>query len=124
MRSSNGRFTSEMLRGNKNGYKHGLYSHPLYCTWSTMKARCYNIKSAKYPLYGEKGIRVCERWRGSFALFLEDMGERPEGCTLDRIDNLKDYSPENCRWATYSDQNRNRRPYKRTKTGLFNEISE
>lgn len=100
---------------------HGLSKHYLYHTWSTMKARCYNPNSTKYHLYGGRGIAVCERWRHSFTNFLEDMGDRPEGHTLDRIDPDKEYSPDNCRWSTVSDQNKNRRSYTKA-TGLFNEV--
>jgi len=103
--------------------KHGLSRHPLYSSWSTMKSRCYNPNSTKYHLYGGRGIEICDRWKDSFVNFLEDMGERPNGCSLDRIDGNKGYSPENCKWSTYSDQNRNRRQYTRNRTGLFNEIA-
>lgn len=78
-----------------------------------MRARCYNPKSDSYRLYGQRGIGVCERWRDSFAAFLADMGERPDGMTLDRVDSDADYSPENCRWATPLDQARNKRRTRR-----------
>lgn len=108
-----GRFTSERLKGNNYAQIHGLSYHPLYRTWSSMKTRCYNPKAFKYPHYGGRGITVCERWMNSFPNFLADMGERPDKFTLSRIDNDGPYCPENCKWENMSDQNRNRRPYKR-----------
>lgn len=86
--------------------------HPLYHTWYGMKQRCNNPKDLKYRYWGARGITVCERWMNSFRAFVEDMGERPEGMTLDRIDNDGNYEPGNCRWATYFEQNRNQRPKK------------
>ena len=94
------------------GEKHGLSGHYLYKTWGTMKQRCYNPNNHKYPLYGGRGIRVCDRWLNSFSNFLKDMGDRPEGMTLDRFPNKDgNYEPNNCRWATDSEQNYNRRSY-------------
>jgi len=78
-----------------------------------MLKRCYQPLQDNYPQYGGRGITVCERWH-KFANFLADMGERPEGKTLDRIDNEGHYEPANCRWATYQLQRHNQREHKRS----------
>jgi hypothetical protein len=101
------------MMGNTYAKTHNLSSHPLYQTWSTMKQRCQNPKQAKYYLYGGRGISVCPLWIDSFETFLKDVGERPEGCTLDRKDSNGNYCKDNCKWSTHSEQNRNRRTYAR-----------
>ena len=86
------------------------YQHPYYQLWKGMRARCRDTNHISYPNYGARGITVCERW-DDFNLFVEDMGERPTGFTLDRIDPLGPYSPDNCEWASTSTQNTNRRTF-------------
>lgn len=85
---------------------HGYSRTPTYGSWLRMHARCNNPNSDQYQWYGAKGITVCKRWQ-SFENFLKDMGERPKGKTLDRINPDKGYTPSNCRWATPSEQMRN-----------------
>lgn len=79
-----------------------------YRTWSSMLVRTTNPKHIGWKYYGARGISVCERWL-AFANFLADMGERPDGKTLDRIDTDGNYTPDNCRWATRSEQRKNQR---------------
>lgn len=83
--------------------------HPLYQTWTGMKNRCTNPRNRAWRLYGGRGIKVCDRWMASFLDFISDVGERPPGTTLDRIDNDGNYEPGNVRWATSKQQSGNRR---------------
>lgn len=87
---------------------------PGYNSWARMMDRCYNPRSKDYEDYGGRGISVCSSWHKS-RNFLNDMGPKPEGMELERIDNSKGYNKNNCRWATRTDQNRNKRNTKLSK---------
>ena len=88
---------------------HGQWGTRLYRVWWAMIQRCENPKTKQFHQYGGRGIRVCARWRASFAAFHEDMGDCPAGLTLDRWPNNDgNYEPGNCRWATRAEQQRNR----------------
>jgi hypothetical protein len=98
---------------NKARAKHGLTGSPTWVTWDSMIQRCENPNHKSFAEYGGAGIVVCPEWH-DFARFLADMGERPEGLTLDRFPNgAGNYEPGNCRWATYREQGNNRRTNKR-----------
>lgn len=83
--------------------------NPGITSYRSMISRCYNQEHTNYRNYGGRGITVCDRWIGSYVNFREDMGFRPVGLTLDRIDPNGNYEPSNCRWATWSQQNKNKR---------------
>lgn len=92
----------------------GKSSHPLNDTYTGMLCRCYWPGQTRYDSYGGRGITVCERWRNDFWAFVADVGERPAGRSLDRIDNDGNYEPGNVRWATAVEQRGNRRPVERS----------
>lgn len=109
-------YTAHLLSGrsrgcvNCNKEKHGKYGKPPYYTWRAMKKRCYNLLDKDYRYYGEKGIKVCHEWKDSFKNFYNwamKSGYK-EGLTIDRIDSKGDYTPENCRWVTFSQNTHNR----------------
>lgn len=95
--------------------KHGMCKTSEYDIWAAMIQRTTNPSNQRYADYGGRGIGVCDRWR-KFENFLADMGPRPAGMSLDRVDNDSRYSPENCKWASAVEQRRNRRPQRRRPT--------
>ena len=104
-------------------YKHGGFEggveRPEHYIWRAMMARCYRETSAAYPQYGGRGIQVCKRWH-SYINFFKDMGERPSAeYSLDRIRVNGDYKPSNCRWATRSEQQKNKTSTRRYTNGAF-----
>ena len=89
--------------------RHGMAGTPTYKTWVGMMSRCHNENDPDYANYGARGITVSDEWRADFVNFLRDMGERPAGLTLGRIDNNAGYCGSNCRWETMEQQQNNRR---------------
>lgn len=86
--------------------KHGMSNSGVYNSWGHIINRCYNKQNSRYKYYGGRGIKVCERWK-NFDNFYADMGDKPEGYTIERINNDGNYELSNCRWATIAEQNRN-----------------
>ncbi len=103
-RTGDPRLTSRIVGENRS-------KNPVYKVYHAMLDRCKNPNNKYYAYYGGRGIRVCKRWQGlyGFTHFMQDMGERPDGLTLERINNEKGYSPTNCMWATHSQQQYNQR---------------
>lgn len=97
---------------------HARLRTPTYLSWKNMMGRCFCEGAPYFKYYGGRGITVCERWRSSYLNFLADMGERPPGATLDRIDGDGHYEPGNCRWSTMREQVRNRRYTKLNPRGV------
>lgn len=107
-----GCYNLSLLIGGSRNHKHGMAGSAIYHSWSAMKARCYNPNESSYKNYGGRGITVCDRWLESFENFYEDMGERPDGMTLERVNVDGNYCKENCVWASKTQQCFNRRKFK------------
>ena len=95
-----------------------ITEHKLYSTWIDMRRRCNNLNRHNYKYYGARGIKVCKRWNRSgglslgFKAFVKDVGPRPKGYELDRINNNGNYTPKNCKWVSHKENMNNRRKYK------------
>ena len=103
----------------KNREIHGMTKTTEYSSWLAMKSRCLNSKNKDFKYYGGRGINICNEWKNSFLSFYSDMGKKPfDNYSIDRIDNNKEYSKNNCKWSSKSDQAINRRVKSSSKTGV------
>ena len=100
---------AKITHGKSGNSRKGIRPDPIYKIWTSIGERTKNPNHPAFARYGGRGIRRCARWENSFEAFASDMGPRPAGYYIDRIDNDKGYSPENCRWVTPTDSTRNRR---------------
>lgn len=107
------------IRSTKHGQNRRGKRSREYQAWVDMKDRCGRPTNKNYKYYGGRGITVCDRWKDDFVTFYLDMGRCPSGLTLERINNDKGYTPKNCKWATLSDQAKNRRPRRRNAIGQY-----
>jgi len=104
-------------------FKHGLRKTKEFGIWWQMIQRCRNPNHKAFPRYGGRGIRVCDRWQ-EFTAFLDDMGPKPDGLSLDRIDNNGNYEPSNCQWATSKQQTNNRELVKHNRSSEIGIVTE
>lgn len=106
-----GCFNRESLSKRRTIHGHSVGKSPTYLSWQGMKKRCLDLRHKHYSNYGGRGVTVCDRWM-HFENFLADMGKRPAGLTLERINNDGNYEPSNCKWATWKEQAQNKRSRK------------
>lgn len=118
------------LRKEITAIRHTTHGHTVnrgttktYRCWYAMKDRCYNPNNTHYARYGGRGIAICDRWRAAFQNFLDDMGESPNGLSIERINNDGNYEPCNCRWATMLEQSLNKKPHARERRIEFSGVS-